>query len=299
MQNQQVAQAEEVNPLAPPPSLSVEEKWIVRIHGKDMGPFSSGAIYTKLLVGQIDPNTLLLDETNFTRCRLSEVPEFQPYLGLHNTQNPILLEEQQQQEKEKHWEEVGRKRMIIGISSAVGLLVAGFLIWRFFIYQPEDIYMSPDGEKIAISLGSFKASTLKEKKQYDWKWKQRSRRGRRGGKKGKAGPGQSTQAFDFTKGGGGSGIPKAQLHGIITRKIRSVFSCFMSQMQRDGSFNGATTIFKINGLTGRVMRVSFEGGGRGVLRMCIQRRSRGWSFPKFQGNAEIYIPVRLNRRRRY
>lgn len=297
-QNQSPSHAD-ANPLAPPAELSTEERWIVRIHGKDMGPFSSGAIYSKMLTGEIDPETLLLDQNRFTRCRLSEVEEFVPYLGLHNTQNPILLEEQRQQEKEKQWEETGRKRMILGVSSVVGFIVIGFVVWRFFIYQPEDIYLSPTGEKVAISLGAFQASTLKEKKKYNWKWKSR-RRGRVKGSAGKKGAAGGSQAavMDFTK-GGGSGIPRAKLHSIITRRIRSVFSCYLSQMQRDGSFDGGTTIFKINGGMGRVTSVRMEEGGRGVLTRCVRRRASGWNFPKFQGNAEIYIPVRLNRRRRY
>lgn len=300
MQNQSVtpANVEEINPLAPPPELSTEERWIVRIHGKDMGPFSSQSLYPKLLRGDIDPDTLLLDQNRFSRCRLSEVDEFQPYLDLHNTQNPILLEEQRQQEKEKEWEETGRTRMIIAVSSVVALIIAGFFVWRFFIYQPEDVYLSDDGQKIAISLGSFKAATLKKKKVYNWKDQVYRRRGGKRGKKGSKSAGPGAQAIDFSK-GGGSGIPRAQLNSIITSKIRNVYSCFLAQMQRDGNFSGGTVMFRVNGNLGRVTKVNMEDGGSRVLVRCIQRNASGWGFPKFQGNAEIYIPVRLQRRRRY
>ncbi len=157
--------------LLPPQELSKEEKWIVRIHGKDLGPFSSRQLYPKLLQGDIEPESLLLDQEHFSRARLREIPEFQPYIHLHNTYNPILLEEKRRQEKDRQWEETGRKRAILLSVSSFMLVVLG--VAAFFVLRKSDDAYLTDGDHVFQLGGSFQG--FSEKKTKDWDAEERKR----------------------------------------------------------------------------------------------------------------------------
>jgi len=293
---------QEVDPLLPPPELDKEEKWIVRVHGKDMGPFSNSALYPKLLLGEIEPESLLLDENTFTRLRLQEVEELQPYLHLHNTQNPILLEEEKRKEKDRQWEETGRKRAILITSSIVTVLIAGIVAY-FYFRKGGDVYLSEDGD-FQLSLNS-KLGALKEVKTSDaWKKFEGSGRKRRRGKgkgkkKGSSDSGGPIKAIDMSTGGGG--IPKAKVERIVHRNIRRIFPCITRQKSRDSRFTGADIKFTIAGVKGRVTYVDTQNTdfSSPILKRCIKRVSRRWRFPRFSGNAIIVFPVYIERRTRW
>ncbi len=280
--------------LKPPTDLSEEERWIVRLHGQDMGPFSTKALYPKLLTGEIEPETLLLDQNRFSRCRLHEITELQPYLELHNTQNPVLLREQKAQERDEYWEKTGKKRMMIGIASGISVIVAAFVIWRVFIYQSSDVYLQ-DGDH-QFSFEGFKG--VKKKKGYkkfnDIRY--RRRKGRKGGKAGATGPSAAT--VDFTN-GGGSGIPRKKLSNYIRGRIRSIFGCFKMRMQMDSRFTGGNIEFSIMGTTGKVTRVRVidTDYASTSLNSCIRRRAKRWQMPTFPGSAVVYFPVYIRKKR--
>lgn len=297
MQDALNEQTGQMDPLAPPPSLDSAQKWIVRLRGVDMGPFSSQDLYTKLLTGEIEPESMLLDEERFTRCRLREVPEFSQYLHLHNTHNPILLEEQRQQEREEYWQTTGKKRVILSVSMVLVLLIGGFVSYRVFFYKSQDVYMS-DGDFLFASQ-PFQASKQKKKVKRDWTYRVRRRRsGRKNKAKGKK-QGPAATSVDFTSGGGGDGIPRAKINASIRRNIRGVFSCFKRQIERDGNFTGGEIVFKISGRSGSVASVRMESGGSRILTKCIRRKAKRWSMPTFNGNAVIHYPVYVRRRSRW
>lgn len=292
--------------LIPPPELSKEEKWIVRIHGKDLGPFSSRQIYPKLLQGEVEPESLLLDQEKFSRSRLREIPEFQPYIHLHNTQNPVLLEEKRRQEKDRQWEETGRKRAILISVSSVMTVVLGVVAF-FMLRKSDDAYLA-DGDHVFQLGGSFQG--LSEKKKTDWEAEERKRLARlrrtrkSSGTKGKtaAGGGGTTAAMvDFESSGGGGGIPTAEIRNIINRKIRGALHCFKSQMERDSRFDGCSVQFTINGSIGKISAISFTDTdfASRILERCVRRSSSGWNFPKFPSTAIVSFPVRIQRRTRW
>ena len=291
--------------LIPPDTLSSDEKWIVRIHGKDIGPFSSKQLYPRLLQGEVEPETLLLDQERFTRCRLQEVPEFQPYLHLHNTQNPILLEEQRRQERDRHWEEKGKKRAILGSVAAV--LVVALSITAFFVLRKGDDAVLTDGDHVFNLGGSFQGME-KEKKKRNWEEEERKRlaalRRAGGGKRAKggaaAGGGSSAQTIDFDSEGGGSAVPREQLQRIIAQRIRGALHCFKSQMERESRFEGCSVEFTVNGTEGRITNVELKDTdyASAILKKCVQRSASGWSFPKFPSSVIVSFPVRIAKRTR-
>lgn len=285
--------------LTPPPQLSTDEKWIVRLHGMDMGPFSSRALYPKLLTGEIDPETMLLDQAAFSRCRLREIPEFVEFLHLYNTQNPILLEEQRQQEREEYWESTGRNRVLIASSLVVLLIVSGIVTWRVFFYKSQDVLLS-DGDFL-FSAQPFKASKQKKKRKRSWAYKVRRRRSSKSkGKNGKKPTGPGATSVDFTSGAGGDGIPRAKLKASIGRNIRSIFGCFKSQLERDAQFTGGNIVFRINGSQGRIVTVKMDTDRTyAILSKCVRRRAVSWTMPTFNGNAVIHYPVYVRRKTRW
>lgn len=286
--------------LAPPSQLSKDEKWIVRLHGMDMGPFSSQSLYPKLLTGEIDPETMLLDQAAFSRCRLREIPEFNDYLHLYNTQNPILLEEQRQQEREEYWETKGRNRALLASSLVVLLLVGGFVTWRVFFYKSQDVLLS-DGDFL-FSMQPFVASKQKKKKKRNWAYnvRRRVKRGKKGSKKGTKQAGPSATSVDFTSGAGGDGIPREKLKSAIGSNIRTIFGCFKSQLQRDPNFTGGNIIFRINGTQGRIVTVKMDTDRTyAILSKCVRRRATAWTMPTFNGNAVIHYPVYVRRKSRW
>lgn len=300
---EQIAQA-----LLPPPELSKEEKWIVRIHGKDLGPFSSRQLYPKLLQGDIEPESLLLDQEHFSRARLREIPEFQPYIHLHNTYNPILLEEKRRQEKDRQWEETGRKRAILLSVSSFMLVVLG--VAAFFVLRKSDDAYLTDGDHVFQLGGSFQG--FSEKKTKDWDAEERKRlamlrktRKSGSGSKPKAATNDSNkQVIDLTEDssqGGGGGIPKAEIQSILSQNIRSALHCFKSQMERDSRFDGCTVQFTVNGSNGKITSISFTDTDYAsrILTSCVRRSSNGWNFPKFPGTALIAFPVKIQRRTRW
>ena len=286
----------EENKLSVPSTLSTEERWIVRIHGRDLGPFSSQDLYPKLLTGEIEPETLLLDQNRFSRCRLKEVSEFHPYLELHNTQNPILLKEQKQQERDTYWQKTGKKRVIIGISSFFAVLIGAVLIWRIFIYQSGDIALY-DGD-FQFNVGNFKGLGKKHKMRTKWAYNAPRRRHRRKGKKGNKNSNVAA-AFDFTK-GGGSTIPRKKILRVIRRNIRSIFACFKRRMEQESRFSGGNIRFSIRG-SGQVGSIGVEGTdySSGSLVRCIKRKAKRWSFPKAPVSSVVYYPIYIKRRSRY
>ncbi len=299
MQNTSAMQDVQQEPMAPPPSLSKDERWIVRLHGVDMGPFSSQDLYTKLLTGEIEPESMLLDEERFARCRLLEVPEFAQYLHLHNTMNPILLEEQRQQEREEYWQTTGKKRVILSVSLVLVLLIGGIVTWRMVFYKSQDVHMGADGDFL-FSAMPFQASKQKKKVKRDWTYRVRRRSRRKNSKKGTKKAGPSATAVDFTSNAsGGDGIPRGKIKSAIRRNIRGIFSCFKRQIERDANFTGGEIVFKINGGSGRVASLRMESGGSRILVKCIRRKTQRWSMPTFNGNAVIHYPVYVRRRRRW
>jgi hypothetical protein len=287
--------------LTPPETLSTAPQWIVRLKGKDMGPFSSAEIYPLLLTGEVEPQTLLLDQNNFQRCRLETLSEFQPFLGLHNTHNPILLEEQRQQEKDEHWENVGKKRMYLSIAAVVLLAVSAFLVWRFVFYKSKDKFIASGDFQFSVNT-PFKAVQGKFKDK-DWKAAERSylrkmrkvwarNRKANGGKAG--GSGGANAAIDMS---GGGSVPYAKIRSKVRRKIATIFPCFKQQYQRDNNFEGGVLRFIISGSNGRVKSVAMhKGDGSRILMSCVRRRTNGWSFQKFPSSAVIFFPLWISRR---
>ncbi|MCB9639320.1 MAG: AgmX/PglI C-terminal domain-containing protein [Myxococcales bacterium] len=298
--DEQLAQA-----LIPPPELSKEEKWIVRIHGKDLGPFSSQQLYPKILQGEIEPDSLLLDQEKFSRSRLRDLPEFQPYIHLHNTQNPILLEEKRRQEKDRQWEETGRKRAILLTVSSVMTVVLAVVAF-FMLRKSDDAYLT-DGDHVFQLGGSF--AGLSDKKARNWELEEkkrlarlrRTRRASGGKSKTTAGGGTTAAMVDFESSGGGGGIPQAEIRNIINRKIRGALHCFKSQMERDSRFDGCSVQFTINGSVGKITNISFTDTdyASSILQRCVKRSSSGWNFPKFPSTAIVSFPVHIQRRTRW
>ena len=297
---EQIAQA-----LLPPPELSKEEKWIVRIHGKDLGPFSSRQLYPKLLQGDIEPESLLLDQEHFSRARLREIPEFQPYVHLHNTYNPILLEEKRRQEKDRQWEETGRKRAILLSVSSFMLVVLG--VAAFFVLRKSDDAYLTDGDHVFQLGGSFQG--FPEKKAKDWDAEERkrlamlrkTRKSTSGNKSKPVESGSNAAVVDFSNDASGGGIPRAEIQSILSQNIRSALHCFKSQMERDSRFDGCTVQFTVNGSTGKITTISFTDTDYAsrILTSCVRRSSNGWNFPKFPSTAIIAFPVKIQRRTRW
>ncbi len=282
--------------LVPPSTLSTEERWIVRIHGRDLGPFSSKDLYPKLLTGEIEPESLLLDQNSFTRYRLKDVDEFKPYLHLHNTQNPILLKEQKQQERDTYWQEKGKKQVIIGISSFFAVAILGVIIWRVFFYQSGDVALY-DGD-YKFNVGEFKGLGKKHRMKTVWE-DDLPRRGRRRRGKKNSKNSNVAAAVDFSQ-GGGSMIPRKKILRVIRRNIRSIFPCFKRRMEQESRFSGGNIRFAILG-TGRIGSIGVEGTDYSSMSLvrCIKRKAKRWTFPTFPGSAVVYYPIYIQRRSRY
>ena len=278
-----------------PEELSADEKWIVRIKGVDQGPFSSRDLYPKLLTGEIDPETMLIDQDSFTRHRLKDIDELKKYLHLHNTLNPILLEEKKQQEREEYWKTKGRKLVILSIVGVITLIFAGWAVWRVFIYKPQDIYLA-EGDYLFSATPFRKQEGQKKRRKY-WYWKpSRKSSGKRGNKGNQKGEGPKGSVIDFAE-GGGSAIPKAKLEKAISRRISQIFSCFKGQLERDSSFEGGEVEFTIQGSTGKVINAKMaDNPNLRILNKCIKRVTSRWTMPTFQGNAVIYFPVYIRKR---
>lgn len=285
--------------LIPPPSLPREEKWIVRLHGVDMGPFSTYQLYPKLLTGEIDPETMLLDQERFSRCRLREIPEFMEYLHLYNTQNPILLDEQRQQEREEFWETKGKRRVYLSIFLAIFVVVGSLVTWRVFFYKSKDVFMS-DGDFL-FSMQPFQASVDKKVKQRNWNYTVRRPIRKSGSAAQTKATGPSASSVDFTNDSGDSdGIPRDKLTSRIGQNIRNIFGCFKAQLERDSNFTGGEIIFHINGSSGQVTSAKLDTNqSLTVLSKCIQRQALSWSMPTFNGNAVIHYPVYVQRKTRW
>lgn len=285
--------------LVPPPALPHDEKWIVRLHGVDMGPFSCQQLYPKLLTGEIDPETMLLDQERFSRCRLREIPEFVEYLHLYNTQNPILLDEQRQQQREEFWETKGKKRVYLSVFLVFFLSIGGFVTWRTFFYKSKDVYMS-DGDFL-FSMQPFQASVQKKTKERNWNYTVRRRKQTKTASKKATADGPSASSVDFTSEGGDSdGIPREKLTNLIGQNIRKIFGCFKAQLERDSNFTGGEIIFNINGRSGQVTSVKLDTSQPlTVLSKCIQRQALSWTMPTFNGNAVIHYPVYVQRKTRW
>jgi hypothetical protein len=297
-QSQSIENQKTNQQLVSPPELTKQERWIVRLDGVDQGPFSSSALYPKLLTGELDPETMLLDQERFSRCRLKEIPEFQQYLHLHNTMNPILLEEQRQKEREEYWETTGKKRVYISLTLVFVLIIGGLAIWRFVFYQSKDVYMS-DGDFL-FSMSQFQVHKTEGKKEKIWKDIPRQRKAsKRDPSSTKKDVASSTVDFSDNS-GDGDGIPREKLHAVLQRNIRSVFHCFTSQMERDSQFTGGEIIFTISGNQGSVRNARLSDAAHlTILNRCVQRIASSWSFPQFSGNAVIHYPIYVQRRSRW
>ena len=305
------------DPLQPPEGLSEEPRWIVRIHGADVGPLSSRELYPRLLVGEVDPDTMMMDQERFTKKRLKDISEFKPYLGLHNSQNPILLKERQMRERDEEWELKGKSRVKVYVAVAVavvGLAVGG---WRLILHQTggSDFFLSA-GDRV-IGTGSMQVFNGKAgrrsagRRRRKLRRRRRGRRARGGRRVARAGAtagsptpggkgGTAVTKMDLGS-GGGAGVPIAAIRTSLGQHIRKIVPCLREKIRRTPGFGGRLTVrFTVKG-TGRISDVRIEDTTyeTSLLRKCIQQRSATWQLVRFSGVATVYYPFTIRRRTRW
>ncbi|HAA57294.1 MAG TPA: hypothetical protein DCE42_21185 [Myxococcales bacterium] len=270
-------------------------RWVVRIGGQDIGPLSSMSIRKKLSHGDIMPDTLVLDMERFERSRLRDTPAFLQYLEEYNTQNPVLLKEQELKRREKQWERKKGKALwggtVVLFAAIFGMLGAKWLD------NERDVYLPIESKQAEMKVTPFRY--LKRKKMKDWEQAAKDYRAKthRVTKRRIQQTQTSTKpqpVIDF-EGPEQMKLPQKTLMRFLQRFSKSLHPCIHSERKRNRHFSRVVFRFLVAGSSGHVTDVGFEGEAYPALLQCAKHKTKHWRFLRFGGNAVLLLPFSLSK----
>lgn len=286
-----------------------QERWLLRIHGVDYGPFDGPTVRAKLEAEEVDEHSVVTDSFSGELFELLDAPHFTDFVFdyIPRRERRRLEAEQRKQELV---EEVKMRSVRATFSvalgaillSAVGLMglhFSGVLAFRDLLetVRPTPLefpfdqvvrtyrfrFEVPEPEYQAIAADQALVAALFAEKPASSGRSRSARSGGGGNLRFDAEGSNSDYVLDFDSSQPARKLSTAEVNGTISQNASRISACFQDELRNNANFKGATLRFSINpsGQTFSV-RASTEGGRMSsTAENCLVRAVRSMRFPQF------------------
>lgn len=297
MKREETAGQEQASQTELEVALLVEDaRWIVRIQGQDMGPFSEREVVARLRIGEVAPETLILDLHTIRRCRLQEQQQLGSHVDQFNAENSVLLREERLRSWESFWQARGRR--LVGLVGLCGclLLAAGLGSWYLLWRGKGDVYLAP--AQVTVAQARFAGVRFKKERPRRWDLPGTYRRKRRPSRENRVVAQRTVHNITFGTGAKAAQVPRQRLTRRLRRHSRTIQGCFLQAHRKLPRLTSVTLRFMVRGDIGRIGRIDREDAAiqAPLLLQCLRRNAQQWQFPRFQGHAFILLPLSVKSR---